>query len=504
MIDFYSEYSSSISPTDSLQNIQYVIDDKLTNELHDKQSQGHAERLTKLQEAKRVFATAASRQKYDQDLADSKKVVDPNAKRKAEFRRWFDEAIRYYKSKQYDYAKNSIEHAIQNSVDGVLDAKFYSYAARIYGSTENFDQALDYANETIIHSKNRPIGYRIKKSVLDRSIRWNAQRQYPDWDKINKLYLQLKDTLIEWRTHTTTNEEKAKTFGLEAILYYQYNNFQKYPVGQPDNRQAEALALKAYNLDYSEEQASKILRDIISGYENSKEFEKALKLLEKCEKIADKNKIQKEWNVERQRVAQQAEAERRRLKAEQDRLEAERQAERRRQEAERLAEQRRQEAERQRILNLRKENDGYRSQIKKLEKEIIDFENSIKNNKNLLFIGGQKIGSAIGFVFLGSLFMGTVGWILAGALYLIIFIISGLLGGGQNGVNWLEDVPGTFSGRVYMNFYIFCWILFVIIAFINFSIVSSNINVEKTQELININREKIYQLNSKIRQNSNY
>lgn len=347
MIDYYKEYN--IAPADSLLNIQYVIDDKLTNELHDKQSQGHTERLAKLQEAKRAFATAASRQKYDQDLADSKKVVDPNAKSKAEFHRWFDEAIRYYNSKQYDYAKNSIEHAFQNSVDDVLDSKFYSYAAKIYASTENFDQALNYADETIIHSTTRPTGYRIKKSVLDRFIRWSARQRYPDWDNINKLYQKLQDTLVEWRAHTTTNKEKAKTFGFEAMLYYQfYGSLEKYPVGQPNDQQAEQLALKAYNLDYSEEQASKILRDIISGYESSKKFEKALKLLEKCESLADKNKIKKEWDAERRRVAQETEAERRRLKAERDRVEVERLSERRRQEAERqrieaerLAEQRR-------------------------------------------------------------------------------------------------------------------------------------------------------------------
>lgn len=164
IINYYEKYG--FSQTDELEKIQWVINQKITDEENDSFGEGHSDRIFILQLAKETFATAQSKAKYDQDLADSMKRSDPAGERKASLEKWHSDSKNYYANRQYDLAKTAIDRAMQYATPETVDSAFYDTAANVYSVLKLFSQALDLHNQSIVLSPDNANGYFLKSVTL--------------------------------------------------------------------------------------------------------------------------------------------------------------------------------------------------------------------------------------------------------------------------------------------------------------------------------------------------
>ena len=112
-----------------------------------------AEKLVLINEAKKVFASPSSKAAYDRELENSQRKqieVNPKEERYLQYKRWYDQAIKYMKSRQYDLAKSSIEKAIYYSDPESINPWFYNDTSIIYRETGDYASALLYINKAII------------------------------------------------------------------------------------------------------------------------------------------------------------------------------------------------------------------------------------------------------------------------------------------------------------------------------------------------------------------
>lgn len=115
-----------------------------------------------LDEADKVFASEASRKKYDKELEKSKadpETRDPDAERAASFEHWREEAKKYFDNEQYDLAKTAIEKAFRYQDASSDDAEFYSFASDLYLRSDSYDRALEYSNQAILSDSENAFYY---------------------------------------------------------------------------------------------------------------------------------------------------------------------------------------------------------------------------------------------------------------------------------------------------------------------------------------------------------
>lgn len=112
--------------------------------------------LAMIIDARKVFASEASRRLYDDDLQHSKGqsgAFDSGKDRVAELAEWKDKASFYLVDQQYDLAKTAVEKAI-SIANGIDDDSLFALAANIYEKTNELNTALDYINKAIILAPN--------------------------------------------------------------------------------------------------------------------------------------------------------------------------------------------------------------------------------------------------------------------------------------------------------------------------------------------------------------
>lgn len=281
IINFYEKYG--ISQTDELEKIQWVINQKITDEENDSFDEGHSERMFFLESAKEAFATAKSKVKYDQDLADSMKKRDPDGERKAAFEKWYGDAKSYSDSEQYDLAKTAIDRAFQYATPETADYSFYGYAADIYSLTANFSQAVEYANQAIVVAPDNYYGYFIKMVALDRYMFGKNLSN----DIMQDIWKQLSTTIklmVDKAIATGHSYDAAQGYGLLAKMYYKYVNGAQYPITGNNNALAEEYAVRAFSLLESGQSiaiAKAVIDDIAARRAEIAKLEKANAELER-------------------------------------------------------------------------------------------------------------------------------------------------------------------------------------------------------------------------------
>ena len=117
-----------------------------------------AEKLVQINEAKKVFASDTAKAQYDRELnAVPVQTVpeDPDAERRAQFQKWYQNALSYYQETQYDLAKTAIERAAGCGTNED-DTVFFCNASRIYRNNGDLTTALNYVNRAILSDPPDP------------------------------------------------------------------------------------------------------------------------------------------------------------------------------------------------------------------------------------------------------------------------------------------------------------------------------------------------------------
>jgi len=168
MTDFYTELK--LSPDSSLQEIQSELLrlEQLWRRREINSPETATAKLTLINEAKKVFVSESSRNRYNQELENSRRkpvASNPKADRYNQWKKWYDTAISYYKSSQFDLAKTAIEKALSHMDLDSDDAAFYNDAAKIYLECQAYSTAMDYINKAIVYDPDTP-DYLITKGFI--------------------------------------------------------------------------------------------------------------------------------------------------------------------------------------------------------------------------------------------------------------------------------------------------------------------------------------------------
>ena len=217
------------------------------------------EKLALINQARKVFASDASRRSYDNELEKSKvnrETLSPEKIADEEKQKWQKKAEKYYSEQQYDLAKAAIEKALSSTSTNSYDDTIFALAAEIYRECEHFDLALDYINKAIVQAPDVSEYYLIKALILDRKAT-EAASQYQS-RKVDDYYSQVRNQCqiaIDKAEKSGDSSAKAKACGILAFVYY-YKN----PI---DKSKAEQYALMAQR--YGGDpwgNAQKVLEDI--------------------------------------------------------------------------------------------------------------------------------------------------------------------------------------------------------------------------------------------------
>ena len=254
-----------------------------------------AEKLALIVQAKKIFATDASKAQYDRELnAPAKETApdDPNAARKAQFQRWYNDAINYYNAGQTDLAKTAIERAAGYGVNED-DSEFYFHASQIYRRNEDLTTALGHINRAIVNDADVPEYYLEKAFVLE-AMQNQAYRNRAD--NAAALLRQQRDTLMDAADKAAfrqDNDARGRAYGMMA--------FSLYFGQQKDENQAEDFVREALRLGDRWGNAQRVLDDI----------EEKRAAAEKAERDAQTRRTEAErQNRERQMQLAQAEQQR--------------------------------------------------------------------------------------------------------------------------------------------------------------------------------------------------
>lgn len=215
-----------------------------------------AEKLALIVQAKKIFATDASKAQYDRELnAPPKETApdDPDTARKAQFQRWYNDAINYYNAGQTDLAKTAIERAAGYGVNED-DSEFYFHASQIYRRNGDLTTALGHINRAIVNDADVPEYYLEKAFVLE-AMQNQAYRNRAD--NAAALLRQQRDTLMDAADKAAfrqDNDARGRAYGMMA--------FSLYFGQQKDENQAEDFVREALRLGDRWGNAQRVLDDM--------------------------------------------------------------------------------------------------------------------------------------------------------------------------------------------------------------------------------------------------
>ena len=184
---------------------------------------------------------------------------EPEAARKAQFQKWFREAVRYLNDGQTDLAKTALERALSCSVDED-DARFFYEASIIYRSNGELDTALGFINRAIVARTDVP------ELLLEKGLVLEALQNRAYWNRAGNapaLLQQTRETLmkaVDLAAQRQNDQVRAKALGTMAVsLFYGQ---------QKDPDRAEAFAQEAVRLGDPWGKGRQVL-DALSRAENS-------------------------------------------------------------------------------------------------------------------------------------------------------------------------------------------------------------------------------------------
>ena len=309
IINYYEKYG--LLQTDDLDKIQWVINQKITDEENDSFGEGHSDRMFILQLAKEAFATAESKENYDTQLADSLKKRDPDGERKAAFDKWYEDAGNYCNTGQHDLAKTAIDRAMQYTTPETVESSFYITAASIYHNLKLYSQSLDLSNQAIVLSPDEARGYFLKSVTL---YSYMFEKNLGN-EKMQDIWQQLKSncelTISKVIAQESEYEKASKCYEYLTEMYYVFATGAQFPITGRDNALAEEYAMKAISILNSQNPdecifARRILDDIASRRAKIAELEKANEDL-RAQLKKDNDEIEREIsNLKRTVSAQKA------------------------------------------------------------------------------------------------------------------------------------------------------------------------------------------------------
>lgn len=153
MIDYYEELSL-VKESD----IKHIQEELVRLEsLWHKREVNSPEKANKMlgliMDAKKVFASDASRRRYDGDLEVSRREPeDPDVSRSKSLEKWTKQARTFYNDGQYDLAKASIDRALGYAGSESNNGDLFWLAADIYLENNDLKLSLECINKAIITS----------------------------------------------------------------------------------------------------------------------------------------------------------------------------------------------------------------------------------------------------------------------------------------------------------------------------------------------------------------
>lgn len=253
-----------------------------------------AEKLVQINEAKKVFATDAAKAQYDRELNAvpvPETPADPDAARRAQFQKWYQNARSYYQESQYDLAKTAIERAVGCGVNED-DTAFFCDASRVYRNNGDLTTALDYVNRAILSDPADPENYIEKAFVLEAQYRQALQNRGNAADLLRQ-WREVLEQAIKRSSAGFYRDGEARACGMLAFSLH---------FSQPQNEpRAEELARQAVKMGDRWGNAQRVLDDI----------EEKRAAAEKAERDAQTRRTEAErQNRERQMQLAQAEQQR--------------------------------------------------------------------------------------------------------------------------------------------------------------------------------------------------
>lgn len=253
-----------------------------------------AEKLVQINEAKKAFATGAAKAQYDRELNAvpvPETSADPDAARRAQFQKWYQNALSYYQESQYDLAKTAIERAAGCAVNED-DTLFFCNASRIYRKNGDLTTALNYVNRAILSDPEDPENYIEKAFVLEAQYRQALQNRGNAADLLRQSR-EVLEQAIKCSSAGFYLDGLARAYGMLAFSLH---------FSQPQNEsRAEELARQAVKMGDRWGNAQRVLDNI----------EEKRAAAEKAERDAQARRAEAErQNRERQMQLAQAEQQR--------------------------------------------------------------------------------------------------------------------------------------------------------------------------------------------------
>jgi tetratricopeptide (TPR) repeat protein len=171
MVDFYEELE--LLEDDSLSDIQTQLKRQKavwTKRRASKPDEAKS-KLDLIASAEQVFQTDDSRNKYDSELANSKKPVKDTTKedRKAQFNKYMSDTFTYVDADKIDLARTTVEKALSyGDVAGEDRPDLLFVASQVYSFDKEWNTALKYANEMIVDFPEDFRSYGAKAEILRR------------------------------------------------------------------------------------------------------------------------------------------------------------------------------------------------------------------------------------------------------------------------------------------------------------------------------------------------
>ena len=250
-----------------------------------------AEKLVMISQAKKVFASDAAKIKYDNELFAAPE--DPDAARRAQFKKWYEDAQAYFDSAQYDLAKTALENAMQNISDE--DPAFYNLAASIYYSNDDTSMAMTCINKAIVMQPDEARYYLFKGVILEKM--YSEALRYRG-DKADDYLLQERETLRR-AAELAVKANNSEICGC-AIGYLAYSLYFYRPT-EPE--QAEAFAKEAVKIGDVWGNGQKVIDDAEKKRDDARRREEERRLEEERRKRAAL-----EWEEKRKQQAREAQA----------------------------------------------------------------------------------------------------------------------------------------------------------------------------------------------------
>ena len=256
MTNFYEELKLDTNASASEISAELVRLESVWHKREMSRPELAAEKLALIVQAKKIFATDASKAQYDRELnAPVKESApdDPDAARKAQFQKWYNDAINYYSAGQTDLAKTAIERAAGYGVNED-DSEYYLWASRIYRRNGDLTTALSQINRAIVNDADVPEYYLEKAFVLE-AMQLQAYRNSAD--NAATLLRQQRDTLMDAADKAAfrqDNDARGRAYGMMA--------FSLYFGQQKDEKQAEDFVQEALRLGDRWGNAQRVLDDM--------------------------------------------------------------------------------------------------------------------------------------------------------------------------------------------------------------------------------------------------